>query len=176
MTLSGQPRRRVPTTRARAEGHGNEREIRAGPLESWKPHPGAEGVARDRVAVGAAGRREQQLLGREALTLRLDTTSEGWGLSLGHQRGPQPGHQRGLLHGHGQFSLKSMRCLFLAMRLTTSAVHRFNCMDSAARARLTLVAGACRTSGRSGTGCRRLPRPTGWWLVADGSCRRGGIG
>ena len=30
------------------------------------------------------------------LTLRLDSTSEGWGLFLAHQRGPQPGHRRGL--------------------------------------------------------------------------------
>lgn len=37
----------------------------------------------------------------QGFTLRLDTTSEGWGLLLGHQRGPQPGHQRGLSHGHG---------------------------------------------------------------------------
>src|SRR5580692_11205372 len=30
-----------------------------------------------------------------------DTTSEGWGLLPGHQRGPTPDHIRGLSHGHG---------------------------------------------------------------------------
>ena len=34
--------------------------------------------------------------------LRLDTTSKGWGLLLGHQRGLLNGHLRGLSHGHGQ--------------------------------------------------------------------------
>ena len=36
--------------------------------------------------------------------LRLDTTSEGWGLLLGQQWGPQLGHQWGLLHGHGHLA------------------------------------------------------------------------
>jgi len=34
--------------------------------------------------------------------LRLDTTSKGWGLLPGHQRGLPNGHLRGLSHGHGQ--------------------------------------------------------------------------
>ena len=39
---------------------------------------------------------------RPGLTLRLDTTSKGWGLLLGHQRGLLHGHLRGPSHGHGQ--------------------------------------------------------------------------
>jgi hypothetical protein len=38
----------------------------------------------------------------QGFTLRLDTTSKGWGLLLGHQRGLTNGHLRGLSHGHGQ--------------------------------------------------------------------------
>jgi len=38
----------------------------------------------------------------QGFKLRLDTTSKGWGLLLGHQRGLLPGHLRGLSHGHGQ--------------------------------------------------------------------------
>jgi len=37
----------------------------------------------------------------QGFMLRLDTTSKGWGLLLGHQRGLSPGHQWGLSHGHG---------------------------------------------------------------------------
>ena len=37
----------------------------------------------------------------QGFTLRVDTTSEEWGLSRGHHRGPPPGHQWGLSHGHG---------------------------------------------------------------------------
>jgi len=42
---------------------------------------------------------------RPGPTLLVDTTSEGWGLLSGHQRGPTPGHQRGLFHGHGHGSI-----------------------------------------------------------------------
>jgi len=38
----------------------------------------------------------------QGLMLRLDTTSKGWGLLLGHQRGLLDGHLRGLSHGQGQ--------------------------------------------------------------------------
>src|ERR1039457_2982594 len=38
---------------------------------------------------------------RPGLTLPADTTTGGWGLLTGHQRGPAPGHTRGLCHGHG---------------------------------------------------------------------------
>ena len=38
----------------------------------------------------------------QGFKLRLDTTSKGWGLLLGHQRGLLNGHLRGLSHGHGQ--------------------------------------------------------------------------
>jgi hypothetical protein len=48
----------------------------------------------------------------QGFMLRLDTTSKGWGLLLGHQRGLSPGHQGLFLGPGGQvFDLGGLRLM-----------------------------------------------------------------
>ena len=85
--------------------------------------------------------------------LRLDTTSKGWGLLLGHQRGLSPGHQWGLSHGHGQSCSTTSRSL-VAPPPRTPTVHGSSPADTAPCRCTRLVSG----SGWRPWGCNLKPR------------------